>query len=171
MKPKLKILYIAYDAIGHVNACISVAEILRDRGHKIIFAIDKSWRGQLQKYGFEEQLFSDPEKAGIEDPTQYWANLLNEIGVMKSLPPIEKVIKIRSTILSNHLNNMKETDLIMENILKRIKPDIIIIDNYIGFPSVIGCGIPWVLSCSFNPLMFIDDERTPPPCSGDNSSN
>ncbi len=45
MSKKLTILFSPLDGYGHVNACTGVAEALRDRGHRIVFAIDKSWKG------------------------------------------------------------------------------------------------------------------------------
>lgn len=166
MSRMLTILYVPYEAIGHVNASISTAQRLRDRGHRIVFAIDETWKGRLSIYGFEEELFKDPEKESIVDPSAYWSNLLYKIGAMKSRPPVEKVCLIRSNILNIRMNYIAKVDKIMEEILSRIKPDIIVIDNYLALPSLVGSGIPWVLSCSFNPIQFIEDERTPPPCSG-----
>ena len=57
----------------------------------------------------------------------------------------------------------------MEQIVDRIKPDVIIADNFIYTPSLMNCGIPWVWSISSNPLYIdyaIEDERIPPMASG-----
>ena len=55
-------MFLPVEGVGHVNACIGLAEPLRDRGHKIIFVVDNAFKGQLIKYGFIEEIMSEPEK-------------------------------------------------------------------------------------------------------------
>ena len=50
----------------------------------------------------------------------------------------------------------EEEDRILNEIIKRIKPDIILIDFMI-FPSIIHSGIPWVSVVSAQILTVIDD--------------
>ena len=57
MANKLTILFAPIDAVGHVNACIGLAEALKDRGHRIVFLVSKPYSGQLFSYGFEEEIF------------------------------------------------------------------------------------------------------------------
>jgi UDP:flavonoid glycosyltransferase YjiC (YdhE family) len=64
MNKFLTILFVPIDGIGHVNACIGIAEALKERGHKIIFAISKSWNEKLVKYGFEEELMKIRQNSG-----------------------------------------------------------------------------------------------------------
>jgi UDP:flavonoid glycosyltransferase YjiC (YdhE family) len=71
MPERLTILFAPLDAVGHVNACIGIAEVLRDRGHRIVFAISDNWRQKLKIYGFEEELIELSEKATVEDPTKF----------------------------------------------------------------------------------------------------
>jgi UDP:flavonoid glycosyltransferase YjiC (YdhE family) len=51
MSKKFTILFVPLDDSGHVNACIGLAECLRDRGHKIVVAIDPTFKGKLISYG------------------------------------------------------------------------------------------------------------------------
>ena len=43
-------------AYGPTNQCIGLADILRDRGHRIVFAAESSWAGKLAPLGFVEEL-------------------------------------------------------------------------------------------------------------------
>ena len=79
--------------------------------------------------------------------------------------PLEKALNMNK-LLKTKLDEIKYLDPIIGDIVNRIAPDVIIMDQMTNFPSVELSGIPWVLVCSCNPLAVIDDERTPPCASG-----
>jgi len=56
MSKKLTILIAPVSAVGHMNACIGLAEVLVSRGHKVVFVVDKPYEGKLVSYGFEEEI-------------------------------------------------------------------------------------------------------------------
>lgn len=57
---------------GHINACHGLCEELRDRGHDIIFVIDKSFQGRLERYGFKEHILDPPPpKEKSEKDSEY----------------------------------------------------------------------------------------------------
>ncbi len=166
MGKSLKILFIPIDCVGHVNACTGIAQVLKERGHRIIFAIFESWSGELVKYGFEEELITLKSRDPDEDPAKYWADRFVNGGAIQSFTPLEKAVNIQTKMLQIFIEDTKSLDLIASKLIERIKPDVIVLDQVNCMPSVETSGIPWVKSCSFNPLMFIDDERTPPASSG-----
>ncbi len=166
MDRKLTILFSSLDCIGHVNACISIAEVLKESGHRIIFAMNQSWSGKLAEYGFEEELFSQSDRDPNKDPAKYWADIFVD-SKATTTTPLEKTIFWRTTIFSHLINEIKILDPILREIIDRVKPDVIIIDHYFYISSIVDSSIPWVLSCSMNPLWLIDDERTPPTGSGE----
>jgi UDP:flavonoid glycosyltransferase YjiC (YdhE family) len=43
-------------AYGPTNNCSGIADGLRRRGHRVVFAAEASWRGKLTGLGFEEDL-------------------------------------------------------------------------------------------------------------------
>ena len=59
-------LFMPESAYGPTNNCIGIANVLRERGHRIVFSAERSWEGTL-------------DALGIEDP--YVAQLHAEIGV------------------------------------------------------------------------------------------
>jgi UDP:flavonoid glycosyltransferase YjiC (YdhE family) len=52
----LTILFWPESAYGPTNQCIGIGKLLRERGHRVVFAAESSWRGKLEPYGFEEEL-------------------------------------------------------------------------------------------------------------------
>ena len=43
-------------AWGPTNNCVAIADVLAERGHRIVFVVDESFEGVLAKRGFEERL-------------------------------------------------------------------------------------------------------------------
>jgi hypothetical protein len=168
MPEKLTILFAPIDAVGHVNASIGLAEVLKERGHRIVFAINHSWNGKLKKYGFEEELIIDPNRDLNEDPAKYWANFLQHMGAMMALSPMEKMMLMSSKdFMTQILVQAKRDELIYKEIVDRNQPHVIIIDGFICQPSLVYSGKPWVWLVSTNPLLCIDDENLPPPALGE----
>ena len=52
----LTILFMPESAYGPTNNCIGIGDVLRRRGHRVVFAAEASWKGQLEPLGFEEDL-------------------------------------------------------------------------------------------------------------------
>jgi hypothetical protein len=166
MPERLTILFAPIDAVGHVNACIGIAQVLRDRGHRIVFAISDNWREKLKIYGFEEELIELSKKVTVEDPAKFWAELCLKSGMFGSSSPLEKVKRMN---FKEMIDRYKPSDPILKEIVCRIKPDIILIDGFLWMPSLMNSGIPWVWSISCNPLFIdhaMDDKRLPPSGSG-----
>jgi UDP:flavonoid glycosyltransferase YjiC (YdhE family) len=174
MPERLTILFAPLDAVGHVNACIGIAEVLRDRGHRIVFAISDNWRQKLKIYGFEEELIELSEKVTVEDPAKFWAELIQKAGMFGSSSPLEKIKRMTGDSFKEIIDRCKTSDPIMKEIVCRIKPDIILIDGFFWMPSLMNSGIPWVWSISCNPLVIdlaMDDKRLPPSTSGKRKFN
>ena len=43
-------------AYGPTNQCVGIGKVLLERGHRVVFAAEASWRGKLEPLGFEEEL-------------------------------------------------------------------------------------------------------------------
>src|SRR6266487_2743570 len=79
MTSPLTIMFAPLDAYGHTNACIGFAEILQERGHRIVFAAAKGWKGKLAPLGFQEMLYSnDNSSTQKTDASAEWTNLVKE---------------------------------------------------------------------------------------------
>src|ERR1700757_3948111 len=55
MRP-LTVLFMPESAYGPTNNCIGIGDVLRHRGHRVVFAAEASWKGRLEPRGFEEDL-------------------------------------------------------------------------------------------------------------------
>ena len=75
------ILFMPESAYGPTNNCIGIGDILRRRGHRVVFAAEASWRGKLAALGFVEdlvELAAPEEGAGEQDAGQFWKDFIRE---------------------------------------------------------------------------------------------
>ena len=155
---KFTVLFIPISAVGPVNACTGVAEMLQSRGHRIIFAVDQSFKGKLVKRGFEEEII---EKKMTEEernnPSGNLITLCKEMGIFDDCSEVEKLKRVFEFPLASS----REENEIIKEIIERTKPDVIVTDTMFT-PAIMKSGIPWVNLFSNQILVGIDDERTPP---------
>src|SRR5918998_4826523 len=50
------IVFFPEGAFGPTNNCVGIGEVLRRRGHRVVFIIEESFAGTLEAKGFEERL-------------------------------------------------------------------------------------------------------------------
>src|SRR5437879_4388808 len=86
----LTILFAPDGGHGHLNSCIGAAEVLKQRGHRIIFLTKNSFKGNLPQLGFEEVIYEDnPTKSG---PEIHWTeSFMNRYGAYLPLSPIDHI--------------------------------------------------------------------------------
>ena len=81
MSASKTILFMPESAYGPTNNCIGIGDILRQRGHKVVFAAEASWKGKLEALGFVEGLVHlAPVEEGAEDQDagQFWKDFIRE---------------------------------------------------------------------------------------------
>jgi UDP:flavonoid glycosyltransferase YjiC (YdhE family) len=168
MKNKLRIMFIPFAAVGHVNAAVGMAQVLMNSGHEVVFYISDQWKNKFAKYGIKELLYEEPIKEYVsdKDPAAVWAELCKMIGIFNGSSPLQKMKNMYGDNYQKFIGLHIKFDKMIEKVLPLIKPDVIMCDQLISLPSVELSGIPWVLVCSCNPLTYIEDERTPPYGSG-----
>jgi len=167
MSRNLTILFVSVEGVGHVNACIGLAECLRDRGHKIVFTVDKTFEGKLIRYGFIEEKIIDPNEGKFKNPGDEIAKHLLESGILSGMSSLEKIeLMSKQTFFVDMIEKVKINEPNLKAIIEKHKPDVYIIDHFIGSPTLIYSDKPWIFLFSGNPLFVLDDERTPPGASG-----
>ena len=61
-------------AYGPTNNCVGIGDVLRRRGHRVVFIVEESFAGTLEAQGFEERLMrlapppETPDAAAIVEP-------------------------------------------------------------------------------------------------------
>src|SRR5574340_29791 len=50
------VVFFPEGAYGPTNNCAGIGQILRERGHRVVFVLEESFAGSLEAQGFEERL-------------------------------------------------------------------------------------------------------------------
>ena len=78
MAQPLTILFMPESAYGPTNNCIGIGDVLRKRGHTVVFAAEASWTGRLAPLGFVEDLVDlsppPPADAPPQAAGQFWTD-------------------------------------------------------------------------------------------------
>ena len=187
IKMSLKILFNPCDGLGHINACIGLAQALQLRGHRIYFFTNKQMAGQYRdRYGFEEFILHNNNESidTIESATDddnddddhpiknnKLMNVIIESGLLSDMSPFEKLDlydhnknpNIFARTMSKQILNVHEQ---MLNIIDKLQPDLIIVDSMIVAPCILYGSYRWAFSWSANPILLYRSDRIPPMMSG-----
>jgi len=164
----LTIMFWPESAYGPTNQCIGLAAILRERGHRIVFAAESSWAGKLAPLGFLEELVDlaeSAEGAADEDPGKFWTDFIAETAPEFCKPTVEQ---LESFILPTYqalIDGAKYCEPRLRAIIAEHRPDVIVEDNVVLFPALVTAGAPFVRIVSCSPLE-VSGPGVPPPFSG-----
>jgi UDP:flavonoid glycosyltransferase YjiC (YdhE family) len=165
----LTVLFMPESAYGPTNNCIGIGDVLRRRGHRIVFAAEVSWRGRLEPLGFEEDLaeLAPPPADGAagRDPGQFWKEFVRDTAPEFRKPTIEQLDTVVKPVWQELTAGARHCQPQLTTIIERARPDVIVEDNVVGFPALVTAGVPFVRIVSCNPLE-IKDPHLPPAFSG-----
>jgi UDP:flavonoid glycosyltransferase YjiC (YdhE family) len=78
-------------AWGPTNNCVALGDVLRERGHRVVFVVDESFRGVLEARGFEEREMRMAPAEEAADPTaDPWAEFIRVTAPEFRRPTIEQ---------------------------------------------------------------------------------
>jgi MGT family glycosyltransferase len=162
------VLFMPESAYGPTNNCVGIADILRRRGHRVVFAAEASWKGKLTPLGFEEDLVDmapPPEDGAEQDAGQFWTDFITETAPEFRKPTIDQLETFVLPVWQELVDGARYVDRRLAEIFGELEPDVIVQDNVVAFPAVLASGRPWVRIVSCNPLE-LKDPALPPVFSG-----
>ena len=162
----LTILFMPESAYGPTNNCIGIGDVLRRRGHRVVFAAEASWKGRLEPLGFEEDLVDLSAPAAAEqDAGQFWKDFIASTAPEFRKPTIEQLQTWIKPVWEELIGGARYCHEQLSAIVARTRPDVIVEDNVVAFPALLTAGVPFVRIVSCNPLE-IADPALPPAFSG-----
>jgi MGT family glycosyltransferase len=163
---KTIVLFPEPGAWGPTNNCVAIAEVLRERGHRVVFVVDASFQGVLDAKGYEERVMRmAPSEEGADPAADPWAEFIRVTAPEFRKPTIEQQATVTRPIWETLVAGARYShDRLME-IWDDVRPDVVCTDNVTGFPAVELAGCPWARFVSANPLEMRDPDL-PPPLSG-----
>jgi MGT family glycosyltransferase len=153
-------------AYGPTNNCVGIGDVLRRRGHRVLFIVEESFAGALEAQGFEERLMRlGPPPEAEEEPGQFWKDFIRETAPVFRKPTIEQLGEFIAPTFQALIDGAKYVDDRLREIIDEVRPDVIVEDNVVAFPALPASGTPWVRIVSCNPAE-IKGPDVPPAFSG-----
>jgi MGT family glycosyltransferase len=150
-------------AFGPTNNCVGIGEVLRRRGHRVLFVVEESFAGTLEERGFEERLMRlAPPAEEPEKPGQFWKDFIRDTAPVFRKSTFEQLGEFIAPTWQALLDGARYVDERLVEIFDELQPDAIVEDNVCCFPAILASGRPWVRIVSCNPLELKDPELPPP---------
>jgi MGT family glycosyltransferase len=164
MSPEGKtVVFFPEGAFGPTNNCVGIGEVLRRRGHRVVFVIEESFAGTLEEKGFEERLMRlAPPPEVEEEPGQFWKDFIRETAPVFRKSTFDQLGEFMAPTWEALLDGARYVDERLVEIFDELQPDVIVEDNVCAFPAIPASGRPWVRIVSCNPLELKDPELPPP---------
>jgi MGT family glycosyltransferase len=169
---RLTFLFMPESAYGPTNNCVGIGNVLRARGHRVVFAAEASWRGRLEPLGFEEDLVDlaeppPPPAPGEPEPDagQFWKDFVRDTSPEFRKPTVEQLDTFVRPVFEELVNGARYCEPQLRDIVARTRPDVIVQDNVVGFPALLTGGAAYVRIVSCNPLE-VKGTGIPPTFSG-----
>ena len=160
------IVFFPEGAFGPTNNCVGIGNVLRARGHRVVFIVEESFAGRLEAQGFEERLMRlGPPPAVAEIPGQFWIDFIRDTAPVFRKSTIEQLGEFIAPTWSALVDGARYVEPRLRAIFDELQPDAIIEDNVVGFAAVVTAGRPWARIVSCNPAE-VKDSRIPPFSSG-----
>ena len=144
---------------------VGIAQALEKMGHRAVFLTDPGLSGVYAGYGFEEHAVNMSEPMPPEEMAKYWTGFIDGHIPNFNKTPYDQIDNYVKECWANIVNTSVWAEKELPDIIRRVEPDLICIDNVILFPACKQYGVPWVriISCSENE---ITDPDIPPHLSG-----
>ncbi len=156
------IVFFPEGAYGPTNSCVGIGQMLRERGHRIVFVIEESFAGNLEAQGFEERLMRlGPSPEAEEEPGQFWKDFIRDTAPVFRKPTFDQLSGFIEPTWRALCYGARYVDDRLREIFDELQPDVIVEDNVVGFPAIQASGRPWVRIVSCNALELKDPDVAP----------
>jgi MGT family glycosyltransferase len=158
-------LFMPESAYGPTNNCIGIGNLLRQRGHKVVFAAEASWAGRLEPLGFVEDLVDlsppPPPDAPAQAAGQFWTDFIRDTKPVFRTSTFDQLSGFMQPTWQALIDGAMYCEPQLKEIIGRQRPDVIVEDNVVGFPALTTAGVPFVRVVSCQPLEMKGPELPP----------
>jgi MGT family glycosyltransferase len=157
------IVFFPEGAFGPTNNCVGIGNVLKERGHRVVFIVEESFAGTLEARGFEEaRMRLQPPPEVEEEPGQFWKDFIRETAPEFRKPTIEQLESFLKPTWQALIDGATFVDDRLRGIIDdEVRPDVVVEDNVVAFAALQTSGRPWVRITSCNPLELKDANIAP----------
>ena len=160
------IVFFPEGAFGPTNNCVGIGQVLRARGHRVVFIVEESFAGTLEAKGFEERLMRLGPKPEVDEiPGQFWIDFIRDTSPVFRKPTIVQLEEFMAPTWGALIEGARYVNDRLAAIIDELGPDAVVEDNVVAFPALAASGRPWIRIASCNPAE-IKDPAVPPFSSG-----
>ena len=138
---------------------------MRARGAKPVFICHPGFSGVFTDYGFQEYQLPAEKPLSESERQSYWQAFVRRHLPHFRLSPIDQLETYVAPTWEAIVDTAIDAEAPLRQLLPRLKPDAIVLDNVVMFPAIAAAGCPWVrvISCAETEL---PDALVPPYLSG-----
>ncbi len=152
-------------SFGAALNCVGIAQALQARGARPVFICHAGFSGVFAEYGFQEHQLPTAGALTDSERQNYWQAFVRRHLPHFRLSPIDQIETYVAPTWEAIVDTAIEAEAPLRQLLPRLKPDAIVLDNVVMFPAIAAAGCPWVrvVSCAETEL---PDAAVPPYLSG-----
>ncbi|MEI9419224.1 glycosyltransferase [Mesorhizobium sp. Cs1321R2N1] len=152
-------------SFGAALNCVGIAQALRAKGARPVFICHAGFSGVFADYGFQECQLPTEEPLSDSERQSYWQAFVRRHLPHFKLSPIDQLETYVAPTWQAIVDTAVNAEAPLRQLLARLKPDAVVLDNVIMFPAIAAAGCPWVrvVSCAETEL---PDAEVPPYLSG-----
>jgi MGT family glycosyltransferase len=156
------IVFFPEGAFGPTNNCVGIGNVLRERGHRVVFIIEESFAGTLEARGFGEARMRLQAPAEVEEePGQFWKDFIRDTAPEFRKPTIDQLESFLAPTWQALIDGARYVEPRLREIYEEVRPDVVVEDNVVSFPALPASEAPWVRIVSCNPLELKDPDLPP----------
>ena len=144
MTDQRTIVFFPEGAYGPTNNCVGIGDVLRRRGHRVVFIVEESFAGTLEAKGFEERLMRLGPKPEVEEaPGQFWIDFIRDTSPIFRKSTLEQLGEFIVPTWQALIDGAKYVEPRLREIVGELEPDVVVEDNVVCFPALPASGRPW----------------------------
>src|SRR5690242_275433 len=160
------VVFFPEGAFGPTNNCVGIGDVLRRRGHRVVFIVEESFAGTLETQGFEERLMRlGPKPEVEEEPGQFWKDFIRDTAPVFRTPTIEQLEHFIAPTLQALLGGGRYVRGRLRQNNGEVQPGVVGEDHVCSVPALPALGRAWGRVASCNPGE-VEDPDVPPLFSG-----
>jgi MGT family glycosyltransferase len=152
-------------SFGAALNCVGIAQALQARGARPVFICHAGFAGVFADYGFQEYQLPTDDALSDSERQDFWQAFVKRHLPHFRLSPIEQLETYVAPTWEAIVDTVVSAEAPLGELLPKIRPNAIVLDNVAMFPALAKAGCPWVrvVSCAETEL---PDADVPPYLSG-----
>jgi MGT family glycosyltransferase len=152
-------------SFGAALNCVGIAQELERMGAEPVFLCHPGFGGVFADYGFKEYRLAGDGRPAEATAAETWQTFIRVHLPHFDLSPADQLDAYVAPTWDAIVDSAIAVEAELQDVLARIRPDAVVLDNVILFPAIARAGCPWVrvISCAETEL---PDPLVPPYLSG-----